>query len=255
MHPIEPAKSAPRAAKSNPRAFKSAQEQPKRAKSDPKASQERPKSTQEHPRAPQKRPRASQRRPKRAPRAPNRGSQGSPERTGAPNRSTQGDLHETLPLRSEINENTAPAQQNRRPEAPRAARSSQPERPGATRTAISSQPGRPRQPDRAIRSQIEPARTHHVARLVAQLTARPPGRQAWSSNFDIDVVLVSSDLNFQGGYKIETAILFCCIDLLPRQTFVSRFFFETFSILAGGRCPPDSPGFSWRGKAHPDPPP
>ena len=154
-----------RAPKSSPRGPRAT---PKRPKSAPRA----PKSTQEQPRAPQKRPRASQRRPKRAPRAPNRGSQGSPERTGAPNRSTQGDLHETLPLRSEINENTAPAQQNRRPEALRAARSSQPERPGATRKTKSSQPRHPEQPDRANRGQIEPARASQVARLLAQLSAR-----------------------------------------------------------------------------------
>ena len=34
------------------------------------------------------------------------------------------------------------------------------------------------------------------------------------------------------------------------------FFFFVFSkILAGGRCPPDPPGFGWGGKAPPDPPP
>ena len=103
--------------------------------------------------------------------------QGARERTEHPNRSNQGDLDETPLLRSEINENTAHAQQNRRPGVPRAARSSLPERPGTTRTAKSSQPGRPEQPDRAIRGSIEPARTWQVARLLAQLTARMPGPQ------------------------------------------------------------------------------
>ena len=178
MHPIEPAKSAPRAAKSNPRASKSAQEQAKSAKSDPKAPQESPESAQEHPRAPQERPRAPQGRPKSAPRAPNRGRQGSLERTGAPHRSTQGDLHETLPLRSEINENTAPAQQNRRPEAPGAAKSRQPGHEKSLEEGRSSQPRRPEQPDRANRSQIEPARASQVARLLAQLSAQFPSSTA-----------------------------------------------------------------------------
>ena len=31
-------------------------------------------------------------------------------------------------------------------------------------------------------------------------------------------------------------------------------FFEKFSVLAGGRCPPDPPVFGWGGKAPPDPP-
>ena len=34
-----------------------------------------------------------------------------------------------------------------------------------------------------------------------------------------------------------------------------NFFFLFFrKILAGGRCPPDPPGFGWGGKAPPDPP-
>ena len=32
------------------------------------------------------------------------------------------------------------------------------------------------------------------------------------------------------------------------------FFFRNFSVLAGGRCPPDPPNFGWGGKAPPDPP-
>ena len=32
------------------------------------------------------------------------------------------------------------------------------------------------------------------------------------------------------------------------------YFFEQFSVLAGGRCPPDPPVFGWGGKAPPDPP-
>ena len=42
---------------------------------------------------------------------------------------------------------------------------------------------------------------------------------------------------------------------LTREGF-GRFwhFFEKFSVLAGGRCPPDTPVFGWGGKASPDPP-
>ena len=108
-------------------------EQPKSAKSDSKApqdrsksGQERPKSSPERPKSVQERPKSVPRSPRNAPRTPNRGSQGAQERTEHPNRSNQGDLDETLPLRSEINENTAHAQQNRRPGAPRAAKSRQP---------------------------------------------------------------------------------------------------------------------------------
>ena len=182
---VEAAKSSQLGRPGAHRATKSSQRgrqgQPDRVQSDPKAHQERPKSAQEHPKDAPERPKNAQERskdvprlPKSVPRAPNRGSQGAQGRAGHPHRSNQGDLAETLPLRSEINENTAQAQQNRRPGAPRAARSSQPERPGATQTAKSSQPGRPEQPDRASRSQIEPASTRQVARLVAQLTARVP---------------------------------------------------------------------------------
>ena len=151
------------------------QKQPKSAKSEPKApqdrsksGQERPKSSPERPKSVQERPKSVPRSPRNAPRTPNRGSQGAQERTEHPNRSNQGDLDETLPLRSEINENTAHAQQNRRPGVPRAARSSLPERPGTTRSAKSSQPGHPEQPDRASRGPIEPARTRQVVRLLAQ---------------------------------------------------------------------------------------
>ena len=31
-------------------------------------------------------------------------------------------------------------------------------------------------------------------------------------------------------------------------------FFEKFSVLVGGRCPPDLPVFGWEGKAPQDPP-
>ena len=170
------------------------QKQPKSAKSEPKApqdrsksGQERPKSSPERPKSVQERPKSVPRSPRNAPRTPNRGSQGAQERTEHPNRSNQGDLDETLPLRSEINENTAHAQQNRRPGVPRAARSSLPERPGTTRSAKSSQPGHPEQPDRASRGHIEPARTRQVVRLLGQSTAQMPGRKGWSSNFVIDI--------------------------------------------------------------------
>ena len=141
---------------------KSGQEQPQSLQERPRAAQERQERPQSAPREPQERPRAPQSAP-RTPKSTPRTSQERPQsaksrQPGLPgaHRNAKskhpGDLHETLPLRSEINENTAPAQQNRRPEAP------QPERPAATRTAISSQPGRPKQPDRATRGQIEPAR-------------------------------------------------------------------------------------------------
>ena len=110
-----------RAPKSSPRAPRATPKRPKRAPRAPKSTPERPKNAQEH-------PKDVPRLPKSAPRAPNRGSQGAQERAEHPNRSNQGDLDETLPLRSEINENIAHAQQNRRPGAPRAAKSSQPGR-------------------------------------------------------------------------------------------------------------------------------
>ena len=186
MHPIEPAKSAPRAHQEWPRATPELSKVPKSSPRAARATPKRPKSAQEHPRAPQERPRAPQGRPKSAPRAPNRGRQGSLERTGAPNRSTQGDLHETLPLRSEINENTAPAQQNRRPEAPGAAKSRQPGHEKSLEEGRSSQPRRPEQPDRANRSQIEPARASQVARLLAQLTAQFP---SWTAGRAISLCI------------------------------------------------------------------
>ena len=102
-------------------------------KSSPRATPRRPNCVQERPRGAPERPKSAQetlksvpRSPKNAPRAPNRGSQDALERAERPHRSNQGDVDETLPLRSEINENTAHAQQNRRPGALRAARSSQP---------------------------------------------------------------------------------------------------------------------------------
>ena len=178
-------KSAPRTPKSAPRASKSAPRAPKSA-----------------PRSPKSAPRGSATAPRRrktAPRPPNRGSQGAQERTEHPNRSNQGDLDETLPLRSEINENTAHAQQNRRPGVPRAARSSLPERPGTTRSAKSSQPGHPEQPDRASRGPIEPARTRQVVRLLAQLTARTQAGEDWSSNFVIDIYIYTYAGLLSGG--------------------------------------------------------
>ena len=48
--------------------------------------------------------------------------------------------------------------------------------------AESTQQERQGQPDQASR----PAKTRKAARLIAQLSARVPARQAWSSNFDID---------------------------------------------------------------------
>ena len=115
---FEPARvpGATRWSQSEPdRASKNAQEQPKSAKSDPKcpnSAQERPKSTPERPKSAQETLKSVPRSPKRIPRAPNRGSPGALERAERPNRSNQGDLDETLPLRSKINENTAHAQQN-----------------------------------------------------------------------------------------------------------------------------------------------
>jgi len=50
--------------------------------------------------------------PKSAPIAPNRGRQGVQERAEHPNQSDQGDLDETLRLRSKIDENIAPVQRN-----------------------------------------------------------------------------------------------------------------------------------------------
>ena len=42
----------------------------------------------------------------------------------------------------------------------------------------------------------------------------------------------------------------------PKKEFRKLFekIFEIFSILAGGRCPPDPLVFGWGGKASPDPP-
>ena len=108
IEPARPPKTSPRASRATPKR--------------PESAQERPKGTPERPKSAQKTFESTPRSPKSAPRAPNRGSQGAQEYAGPPNRSTQGDLDETLPLRSEINENTAHAQQNRRPAAPRAAR-------------------------------------------------------------------------------------------------------------------------------------
>ena len=42
-----------------------------------------------------------------------------------------------------------------------------------------------------------------------------------------------------------------------QKWYEGKFFekkFEKFSVLAGGRCPPDPLGFGWGGKAPPDPP-
>ena len=36
--------------------------------------------------------------------------------------------------------------------------------------------------------------------------------------------------------------------------FISSHILRNFSVLAGGRCPPDPPVFGWGGKAPPDPP-
>ena len=98
----------------------------------------------------------------------NRGSQGAQERAEHPNRSDQGDLDETLPLRSEIHENTAHAQQNRRPGA---SVGSQIE----PANALLGAQGERWQPDRASRSQIEPAKASQVARLLAQVARASEG--------------------------------------------------------------------------------
>ena len=36
--------------------------------------------------------------------------------------------------------------------------------------------------------------------------------------------------------------------------FISSHILRNFSVLAGGRCPPDPPNFGWGGQSPPDPP-
>ena len=44
------------------------------------------------------------------------------------------------------------------------------------------------------------------------------------------------------------------VDWKRQLTRKLLFLFKYFSVLAGGRCPPDPPVFGWGGKAPPDPP-
>ena len=39
-----------------------------------------------------------------------------------------------------------------------------------------------------------------------------------------------------------------------KSRYQENAFLDKFSVLAGGRCPPDRPNFDWGGKAPPDPP-
>ena len=64
-----------------------------------------------------------------------------------------------------------------------------------------------------------------------------PKQKAFDRGGPVWPPLPNAKYNLLGGFE-------------PKPTI-----FQNFSILVGGCCPPDSPGFGWGSKAHPNLPP